>query len=379
MIEPANLFDPVLYEPQRRPYLEAMSLPSWCYTSEAFYRKEVENIFLKTWLFVGRTDQVEDPGDYLCTETAGGPVILIRGCDGVVNAFANTCRHRGSRLLEGKGHCDRAIICPIHGWSYDIDGRLMGAATMDQTINFDHSHYALAPIRTAVWQGFVWISFDPHAPPLETYFGDMFADYAAYNFSDMIVTRHSTYELACNWKLITDIASEDYHTGTVHRTSVGTQVANALDDTYGNWQGLRLPREASIGVLPGEDTVLPHIPDLPPALAGGTNFLLLHPSTCFGCVQDCMWWVSFTPLGPDRCVNDVGFCFPRATAERPDFEQVVERYYHRWDISIDEDNAAGESQQHGMRSALREPGPYSRSEPVVYRFARWVLDQVLDS
>ena len=254
----------------------------------------------------------------------------------------------------------------------------MGAGAMEQTVDFERSQYGLTPVRSAIWQGFIWINFDPLAAALETQLGAMFSDYEAYNFADMIVTRHSTYELACNWKLITDIASEDYHTGTVHRLSVGTQVAYALDDTHGDWQCLRLPREASIGVLPGEATVLPHIADLPPGLAGGTNFLLIYPNTCFGCVQDCMWWVSFMPLGPDRCINDVGFCFPRSTVERPDFEEVVSRYYHRWDLSIDEDNAAGEAQQHGMRSVLREPGPYSQSEPLVYRLARWVLNRVLE-
>ena len=378
MMEPANLFDPALYEQQRRPYLEASSLPAWCYTSEGFYRREVEQVFLKTWLFVGRTDEIAEAGDYFCTDTPGGPVILLRGRDGAVNAFANTCRHRGARLLDGAGHCERALICPYHGWTYDIDGTLIGAAAMERTVDFDRSCYGLTPIRAEIWQGFIWINFDRGAAGLDAHFTDMFEAYGAYDFSDMVVARRSEYELACNWKLVMEIASEDYHTGTVHRTSVGTQLAYALDDTHGHWQCLRLPRETSIGVLPGETTVLPHIADLPPALAGGTNFLLVYPNSCFGCVQDCMWWVTFMPLGPQRCVNRVGFCFPRASAARSDFDEVAAKYYHRWDLSIEEDNATGVIQQHGMRSVMREPGPYSNREPLVYRFANWLLDRVLD-
>jgi len=378
MFEPTNLFDPSAYEQQRRPYLEAFSLPAWCYNSEAFYRREVEQIFLKTWLFVGRTDELVNPGDYSCVDTPGGPVILMHTREGKVKAFANTCRHRGARLLEGTGRCERAIICPYHGWTYDFDGALVGAAAMEQTVDFERSLYGLTPIRLEVWQGFIWINFDDDADALDAEFGGLFETYEAYQFSDMIVTRRSEYELDCNWKLIMDIAQEDYHTGTVHRTSVGTQVAYELDDTHASWQCLHLPRESSIGVLPGESTVFPHIAGLPPGLAGGTNFLLVYPNSCFGCVQDCMWWVSFMPVGPDRCINNVGFCFPRSIAERPDFDEVAAKYYHRWDLSVEEDNAAGELQQHGMRSVKRVPGPYSSSEPLVYRFANWVLDRALD-
>ena len=82
--------------------------------------------------------------------------------------------------------------------------------------------------------------------------------------------------------------------------------------------------------------------------------------------------------GAQSCIGEVGFCFPRATVGRGDFDEVVRKYYHRWDVSIDEDNATGELQQAGLRSVLRTPGPYSHTEAVVHRFANWVLARVLD-
>ena len=168
MLEPDNLFEPALYTEQRRPYLEALSLPAWCYTSQRFYRREVEQVFLKTWLFVGRCEEIAEAGDYRCVDTPGGPVILLRGRAGAVTAFANTCRHRGSRLLDGAGRCERAIICPYHGWSYDLDGSLMGAAAMENSVGFDRTRHGLTPIRSALWQGFIWINFDADAPSLES-------------------------------------------------------------------------------------------------------------------------------------------------------------------------------------------------------------------
>ena len=139
-----------------------------------------------------------------------------------------------------------------------------------------------------------------------------------------------------------------------------------------------IPSETSIAILPGEDTPLPHVPDLAEELRGGTHFTLLYPNTQFACVQDCMWWLTIVPLGPGRCLNRLGFCFPKSSVERPEFDAAVARYYHRWDVSVDEDNATGELQQEGLESALHQPGPYSDRERVVHRFANWVLDRVLD-
>ena len=376
MLSPDALFDPAHYQQQRRPVLEARTLPPWCYTSEDFRRRELERIFLQTWQFIGRVDEVAEPGAYLCAETAGGPVVVLRDDDGAVRAFVNSCRHRGSRLLKDTGHCER-VVCPYHGWTYRLDGSLRGAPDMDQTLDFDRADYGLTPVRLETWAGFMWISFDPGIESLGCYFGDLFERYSTYRFADMVVTRRSRYELGCNWKLLIDNAHEAYHTGMVHGASIGAQTAT-VRDTRGNWEVLFHPLEHSVAVLPGESTSFPHIEGLGDELAHGTNFTLLYPNTQFACVQDCMWWLSFIPAGAQRCFAEVGFCFPRSTAERDDFDEVVAKYYHRWDVSIDEDNDTGELQQHGLRSVMREPGPYSHTEDVVHRFANWVLDRVLD-
>ena len=377
MREPEDLFQPSHYREQRRPLSEARTLPAWCYTSETFHRRERERIFLHAWQLVGRSEELPAPGDYRCTETAGGSVIVLRDDAGEVRAFANTCRHRGARLLDGAGKCAR-IVCPYHGWTYALDGSLRAAAQMQRARDFRRSDYGLVPLRTEIWQGFIFVSFDPDIAPLSRYYGDLLERFDSYRFDDMVITRRRRYELGCNWKLLIDNAHEAYHTGVVHRDSIGEQHADALE-TRGNWEVLFHPLETSVAVLPGESTAFAHIEGLSEELTDGTCFTLLYPNTHFACVQDCMWWMSFVPVGAERCIGEVGFCFPRATVARPDFEDMVSRYYHRWDVSIDEDNATGELQQAGLRSALRTPGPYSHTEVVVHRFANWVLDRVLES
>src|SRR5258706_15734657 len=119
----ADIFDSRHYQRVRRPALEAESLPPWCYTAPEFYDREVDRIFRKTWNFLGRVDEVAKPGDFRVFDLVGESVIVLRDREGEVRAFANTCRHRGTRLLAGTGKC-RSIACPYHAWTYDLDGRL---------------------------------------------------------------------------------------------------------------------------------------------------------------------------------------------------------------------------------------------------------------
>ena len=159
MIADAEIFDPRHYAAVRWPLLEAETLPPWCYTSEAFYRREVERIFRKAGTSSATSRQVANPGDYFALTFAGVPVIILRDLSGTLRAFANTCRHRGSALLEGSGNC-RAIVCPYHSWTYALDGALRAAPEMQQTLDFDAADTGLIPLRLDTWGGFLFLCFD---------------------------------------------------------------------------------------------------------------------------------------------------------------------------------------------------------------------------
>jgi len=131
-----DIFDPAHYANVRRPAMEAETLPPWCYTSQAFYDREVEAIFRKTWNFLGREDEIPDHGDYMTFDLFGEPVMVVRDKDGTVRAFANICRHRGTKLLDGRGN-RRTISCPYHSWAYALNGDLIGASGMAKTVDFD--------------------------------------------------------------------------------------------------------------------------------------------------------------------------------------------------------------------------------------------------
>jgi phenylpropionate dioxygenase-like ring-hydroxylating dioxygenase large terminal subunit len=108
------------------PFGQAVAMPKSVYTSPGFATLEQTHIFARDWLCAGRADTLPNPGDYRAFDNPGGPIVLVRGNDGVLRCFANYCRHRGSILLEGTGNVGGRIICPYHAWSYLNDGRLYG-------------------------------------------------------------------------------------------------------------------------------------------------------------------------------------------------------------------------------------------------------------
>jgi phenylpropionate dioxygenase-like ring-hydroxylating dioxygenase large terminal subunit len=377
MTTPESLFDPAHYAKARLPVLDAETLPPWCYTSPRFYEREVERVFKTSWNFIGREDELPKPGAYAAYDLVGEPILVVRDRAGKLRAFANSCRHRGTRLLDGTGNC-RGIVCPYHGWAYGLNGDLLGAAGMEETHGFEKRDYGLRPVRLGIWDGYIFVNFDASAMGLREYLGDLPDRLASYNLADMVCARRLEYDLACNWKIYLENAMEDYHTPYVHRQSIGAQ-HTVPEESRGAWGGIHMAAEKTIAVL-AEDIAqaFPWIPTLKGKPAEGTYFLTIYPSTFFALTQDCMWWLQQFPQGPARTKVVVGSCFPRSTVARADFSEKAAYYYRRWDKSLPEDNAISERQQAGLLSSLASPGRLSVREPMVRDIGNWILDRVLD-
>ena len=367
--------EPSLYAKARLPLEHAETLPRWCYTAQEFYDEEVNRIFRKTWNFVGREDEIASPGSFLTVNLFGNSIIMVRDRTGKVNAFANTCRHRGTRLLSGSDRCP-AIRCPYHSWTYALSGELIGAPGMEGVVGFDKADYGLVPVRSESWGGFMFVTLDPECVALPDHLGNAIETFSPYRFENMLCTRRMEYDLACNWKLYVENAMEDYHTATVHHVSIGKQVCTREPATR-NWDAIHMPAAKTAAILPEETSSFPHIATLTGKSASGTYFSVIYPNTFFATTQDCMWWLHVAPKGPARCVVTHGACFPRATVERDDFKQEVRKYYQRWDKSLPEDNEIAEMQQAGLECSLSQPGRFSLHEPVVHAMDQWVLEQLL--
>jgi phenylpropionate dioxygenase-like ring-hydroxylating dioxygenase large terminal subunit len=375
-----DIFDPARYASVRLPGLEAETLPPWAYTSQAFYDREVERIFMKVWNFIGRADHIPHPGDYFTLELVGVPIIVVRGQQGELRAFVNSCRHRGTIIVEGEGNC-RAFKCPYHSWVYSLEGELLGAPEMQQTVGFDCAQYPLHAIRLETWAGFLFITFDRDAAPLAEYLGDLPANLAGHTAGDLVCVRRKVYELNCNWKLFAENAKESYHIGTVHRKTIN-QYASAEVAGY-EWVDVRGQYSMNYARHPGSmallkgDTGFPLIGTLTGRTREGTYSPFIFPSTYIAATIDTLWYLELHPHGPDRTTLVHGACFPREVTERADFHEVVKNYYKRWDITIEEDNAICEMQQRGVASRIATQGRFCFRERVVHQIDNWVLDRVL--
>ena len=353
---------------------EPRSLPAAAYTSAAFFGVELERIHRRNWFFVGRADEVPSAGDFRAVETVAGPVLLVRDSAGVLRAFANCCRHRGSLLLSGSGN-RRAIVCPYHGWGYRLDGSLAGAPEMEGAAGFQPEEHGLLPIPMEVWQGFIFLNLDPDAPPLLRHLGNMPEVFASHRLDEMICTWRIDFDAACNWKLLVENSMEAYHTGYIHRDSVGAQ-KSARIATTGEWQCIQVIDERSVAVMGAAPPPFPPIAGLSEEARRGTYFSMILPTTQFAVAQDSMWWLQMRPVAADRTILSIGGCFPRAIVARPDFEEKARPYYERWQRVGEEDVGMLVIQQRGLVSPLYRPGPLAPREDTVQRIDRWVLDRL---
>jgi choline monooxygenase len=202
------------------------------YTSLETLRLERTRVFDTAWLAIARESDVRRAGERWPIDVLGNSLLLVRGDDGVVRTFRNVCRHRGTQLASRR--CtDRRITCPYHGWTYGLDGRLLGVPKMKGFADLESDDLGLLAVRTEAWGGWVWITFDAGAPSLPDYLGAIGEQLDPYQLHDMRPMLRRTWTLPCNWKAVLDQATESYHLGPVHGRSIGRAI-----DTVSRFYGL---------------------------------------------------------------------------------------------------------------------------------------------
>lgn len=185
------------------------------YVDPSIFAAERERIFHPSWQFVATTQKLAKAGSYATIDVAGAAVFAVRGEDGVVRAFRNICRHRGSRLLEGAGDNCREIRCPYHGWRYGLDGALVETPWFDEETPFNLASFPLTPAAVAVWRGLIFVSVNP-AGSLADQLGDLPRQLVDAPLEDMSEVSHPAFRAPFNWKVYIDQFTEYYHTPAVH-------------------------------------------------------------------------------------------------------------------------------------------------------------------
>ena len=208
----------------RRPIDEASHAPGWLYSSEDVHRTEIERLFMRGWLFVGRVEELSAPGDYMTLRIAGEPIVIARTPEGDLGAFYNMCVHRGVEVAQGCGNA-RAFKCPYHGWIYDLAGRLTGAAYMKESRGFERETQRMRPLRLDTWRGSIFVSFDEGGPALAEWMADWEKDFAFLQPERCRLGNRIELDIACNWKFVPENLMDFYHMGVLHAKTFGAKFA----------------------------------------------------------------------------------------------------------------------------------------------------------
>src|SRR5213082_350837 len=161
----------------------AHTLASRFYTDPAILEIEKSKIFRKTWQLVGTLDQpcgeldgtsrtIADPETFFTAELAGEPIVIVRDKQGTLRAFSNVCRHRAGPIASVSG-CKNVLRCGYHGWTYTLDGRLIGTPAVEGVEFFDRSAMGMVPLRLETWEQFIFVNFDLQAEPLSVFLGEI--------------------------------------------------------------------------------------------------------------------------------------------------------------------------------------------------------------
>jgi choline monooxygenase len=204
----------------------AETLPSCFYTDPAVLALEKKHIFRRTWQLVGTLSQacggadgakrtIADPGAFFTVDVIGEPVVVVRDNTGTLRAFSNVCRHRAGPIAQGSG-CRSVFNCAYHGWTYTLDGRLIGTPEVDGMEFFDRSRMGMIPLRCETWEQFVFVNFDPEAPPLSAFLENIPKQAAGFEFKGIELAERRDYYVNCNWKVYVDNYLEGYHIPIVH-------------------------------------------------------------------------------------------------------------------------------------------------------------------
>ena len=195
-------------------------LPAGRYNDQRFFELEKQHIWRKSWLLAGHIDEIPEPGCYKLWETAGQPVVLIHSRSGAVNAFYNTCSHRGAPVVQEAAGKRSRLVCKYHGWTYDDEGKLVSVRDPRDFVDLDFSCRSLRKVKCERLGNLLFVNFDPNAPSLKEWLGPVAKEWEEFQFDKLRLVDRYVWDLESNWKIAMEANMEVYHVKSIHPSSV---------------------------------------------------------------------------------------------------------------------------------------------------------------
>jgi choline monooxygenase len=384
------------YAATRRPVSLAETLVPEAYTSDEFFAIERERVFGSSWVAVGCSDELREPGDAKVVDVAGRSVFVVRKQDRTLRAFYNVCRHRGTQLL-GAGECrvKRFIRCPYHSWAYDLDGRCVGtplftgsdippdqqaAFDMQDVAAFDRADYGLLPVAVDEWGPLVFVSLDPEIEPLAEHLGDLPARTAGYRLDEWRIARTAEYEIRANYKLAAENFTEYYHLPWVHPGLVKVSPM----ESHHRWQGTGMyVGFCTSPIAPDTDdggwqSGLEPISGLSEVDAISARFIWLFPNVAVNILPNHLFIILARAAAPGLTYETTFLLTHPESDGVAGTEEAVDGLARFWDAVNREDIEIVERVQAGLATTPFPGGRLCyRFEESVHRYQNMVIDRMV--
>lgn len=374
------------------------------YTDEDIYERDIEAVFLNSWIYAGHSSEIPAIGDWFLFEMAGESVIIVRSEENQVSALLNVCRHRGSRICIEERGCSKKLVCRYHGWSYKLDGRLHSAAHMPES--FDKSEIKLMKIHTEILEGMIFINFSKQPASFAPVREDLGECLHPYRLDRAKVAHRQTYSINANWKLSVENYSECYHCAPSHpeytrghalakpgaRSSEMMQevmsrasicglsekvVSRIYLDEPGFGNGYAFERYPMWrGHVTGSQSGQPVAPLLGEIMGydGGTTDFQIGPVTFALAYCDHVVIYRFTPVSLSKSECDITWLVNGDAGEGVDYDKASLTWL--WDVTTQADKRIIEYNAEGVNSRFYQPGPYSVMEEYTWKFMSWYLKAI---
>jgi phenylpropionate dioxygenase-like ring-hydroxylating dioxygenase large terminal subunit len=384
-----------LVERASRPLEEAQGMPAAFYSSEALHELEMERVFRKDWLCVGRAEELPNPGDWRSLDFGGDRVMIVRDGQGEIRAMSQACPHRFMDILaehEGTwGNSSQGFVCPYHSWAFGLDGKLSGAPLMNQNRLYERERgsYCLRSFAVELWHGFVFINLAPDPEPLAPRLAEIEGLIGQYRLEEWrFVDRVDWPDAPANWKLAMDNGRECYHHQGAHKKTVEPLWPSHLIDsetTESRWwyaQHMHVSPEAATGQEDGHwlnPLVLPPLDGLSPFDRSQYLLVGVYPSMFFAAGPDLLVYATWRPTSANRHKFELSTAVHESQLDNPALKQAIADN-HGWLLEVQAEDAMVLGGIQRMVSSSPEwlkGGALSHLERPIWQFQRYMAHRLV--
>ncbi len=379
---------------------DGFSLEQPFYIDPEFYKVDLELIWYRDWLFVGHDCEVAKAGSFFTVQVGDYAVVVVRGRDGIIRAFHNSCRHRGSRVCTTDKGSSARLVCPYHQWTYDLDGKLVFARQMAD--GFNKEDFGLKPVACESVAGYIFICLAKEPMDFAPFRALMEPFFAPHKLVDTKVAYEATIIEKGNWKLVWENNRECYHCAANHPelcktfpeapVATGVNGAESDPDMLAHWkrcEAAGLPsrfrideagqfRATRAPLLPGAESytmtgkraVRKNLSDRVSLERIGSLLLYHYPTTWNHILGDQATTFRVLPISATETAVTTKWLVHKDAVEGVDYD--VQELIHVWTETNNEDRRIVEENAFGIKSPAYEPGPYSEMhEGGVMQFVEW--------